>query len=215
MSTHIGTCGRHLWAAMVLGVEIASVVLNVAAGVCLLFFWYGYAFLLPFEKLRDGIWHLAVDRWWTPVNLFGVTGTVLASTGLIAFSWTTDLTAGGLIGVLLAVVGLQLLGGNLAWESLIWPVLASKQRELLRFDGPLYRSGTLAAYFAGAGVLFAGGYVTLAVSLGDIAPTWIAVGLGTGATLFAVGPLFGRFQVVMRSIGMTSLAVSQASLALV
>lgn len=200
---------------MVLGVEAVSVVLNVAAGVCLLFFWYGYAFLLPFEKLGDGIWHLAADQRWTPINLVGVTGTVFASTGLIAVSWTTDLNTGSLIGVLLAVVGLHLLGGNLAWESLIWPVLASEQRELLRFEGPLYRNGTLVAYFAVAGVLFAGGYVTLAVSLGDITPTWIAVGLGTGATLFAFGPLFGRLQVVIRSIGITSLAVSQAALALV
>lgn len=195
--------------------DTASVVINIAAGACLLIFWYGYAFLLPFEKLKDGIWHLAVHNRWTPVNLFGVVGTVLASVGLVVLSWVTEFTTSGLIGVLLAVVGLQLLGGNLAWESFIWPVLAEEHPESLRFTGPLYRNTALLSYFAVAGVFFAVGYITLAISLGEISPAWIRVGIGVGAPLFALGPLTGRFQVLIRSIGITMLAVSQAALAVI
>jgi hypothetical protein len=190
------------------------VILNVAAGICLLAFWYGYAFLLPFKMLKDGVWHLAAHSRWTPINLFGVAGTVLASAGLIVFSWTTNLDTPGLIGVLLAVAGLQLLGANLVWESLIWPVLAKQTPDLLRFDGPLYTSRVLLGFFTIAGVAFASGYVTLAVSIGGVAPVWVAVGLGVGAPLFALGPLFGRFQIAVRSIGITLLAISQAALAL-
>lgn len=177
----------------------------------MLVFWYGYALLLPFEKLKDGIWHLASNPRWTPINLFGVTGTVLASTGLIVYSWSEQLSNGGILGVVLAVAGLQLLGANLVWESLIWPVLARRQPDLLRFDGPLYGSRLFLGFFAAAGVLFSAGYITLAWSL-DGVPGLVRFGLGVGATLFALGPLFGRGQVAVRSIGITLLAVSQAVL---
>lgn len=191
--------------------DVAVVVLNVAAGVCLLVFWYGYALLLPFEKLREGIWHLAADRRWTPINLFGVIGAVLASAGLIVYSWSEQLSSGGMVGVVLAVAGLQLLGANLVWESLIWPVLAKRQPDLLRFDGPLYGSRVILGFFAVAGVVFAAGYITFAWSLGGV-PTVVRLGLGIGAPLFALGPLFGQAQVVVRSIGITLLAFSQAVL---
>lgn len=180
----------------------------------LLTFWYGYALLLPFGKLNQGIWHLAVDPKWTPVNLSGVAGTVLASAGLIVYSWSEELTGGGFVGVVLAVGGLQLLGANLVWESLIWPVLAKRQPDLLRFDGPLYGSRLLLGFFAVAGVMFAAGYITIAVSVWGAVPSWAAVGLGVGAPLFVLGPLFGPAQVVVRSIGITFLAVSQAALPL-
>lgn len=181
------------------------------AGLCLLVFWFGYALLLPFAKLKDGIWHLASSQRWTPVNLFGVAGTVLASAGLIVYSWSQQLGTGAMFGVVFAVVGLQLLGANLVWESLIWPVLAKRQPDLLRFDGPLYRSRLILGFFVAAGVLFAVGYVTLSVSLDEV-PAVVRLGLGVGAPLFALGPLFGPAQVIVRSIGITLLAVSQSVL---
>lgn len=185
--------------------------MNVSAGVCLLVFWYGYALLLPFEKLRDGIWHLAANPRWTPINLFGVTGTVLASAGLVVYSWSEQLGTAGMFGVVFSIAGLQLLGANLVWESLIWPVLANRQPDLLRFDGPLYGSRLILGFFAVAGILFAVGYITLASSL-DGAPILVRLGLGVGAPLFALGPLFGSAQVIVRSIGITLLAAAQSAL---
>ncbi len=193
-------------------VDLASRVLNVAAGAGLLVFWYGYALLLPFARLKEGIWHLVGNPRWTPINLIGVAGTILASAGLIVYSWSEDLSGTGHAGVGMAVAGLQMLGANLVWESLIWPVLARRRPDLLRFDGPFYRSRLILGFFAIAGVLFAAGYITLAVSLGDGAPAWVAIGLGVGAPLFALGPMLGPAQVGARSIGITLLAVSQAAL---
>lgn len=189
----------------------AVVVLNVAAGISLLVFWYGYALLLPFEKLEDGIWHLASDAKWTPINLFGVAGVAFASAGLIVYSWSEQLSNGGMVGVVLAVGGLQLLGANLVWESLIWPVLAKRHTDLLRFDGPLYGSRLIIAFFAVAGTVFAAGYVVLGSSLVGV-PALVRLGLGAGAPLFAFGPLFGSSQMAVRSAGITLLAISQAAL---
>ena len=195
-----------------MSVDTTSVIVNVAAGLCLLAFWFGYALVLPFDRLRDGVWHLAVNRWWVPINLLGVTGTVLASCGLILISWTHDLTTLALVSVLLSVAGLQLLGGNLAWESVVWPVLARENHGLLAFDGPLYRSAALLGYFALAGVLFAVGYSILGAAIGPDYPVAVRVGLGLGAVLFAVGSLAGRYQVVVRSVGICILTASQAAL---
>ena len=194
-----------------MSVNTASVIVNVAAGLCLLAFWFGYALALPFDRLRDGVWHLAVNRWWVPINLIGVTGTVLASCGLILISWTHDLTTLALVSVLLAVAGLQLLGGNLAWESVVWPVLARENHGLLAFDGPLYRSGVLVGYFALAGVLFAVGYSIFGAAIGPDYPMAVRVGLGLGAVLFAAGSLTGRYHVVVRSVGICILTASQAA----
>ena len=194
-----------------MSVGTASVIVSVAAGLCLLAFWFGYALVLPFDRLRDGVWHLAVNRWWVPINLLGVAGTVLASCGLILISWTHDLTTLALVSVLIAVAGLQLLGGNLAWESVVWPVLARENHGLLAFDGPLYRSGALLGYFALAGVLFAVGYSVLGAAIGPDYPMTVRVGLGLGAVLFAVGSLAGRYQVVVRSVGICILTASQAA----
>lgn len=195
-----------------MSVDTASVIVNVAAGVCLLVFWFGYALVLPFDRLRDGVWHLAVNRWWVPVNLIGVTGTVLASAGLILISWTQNLTTVAMVSVLLVVAGLQLLGGNLAWESVVWPVVARENHDLLAFDGPLYRNQTLLGYFTVAGLVFGVGYSMLGASLGPNYPVVIRVGLGVGAVLFALGSLTGRYQVVVRSVGICILTASQAAL---
>jgi hypothetical protein len=145
------------------------------------------------------------------MNILGVIGAVLASAGLILYSWSDQLGNGGMFGVILAVAGLQLLGANLVWESLIWPVLAKRQPDLLRFDGPLYKSRLILGFLVVAGVLFAAGYVTFAWSL-DGVPALVRLGLGIGAPLFALGPLFGPAQVVVRSTGITLLAVSQSAL---
>jgi hypothetical protein len=192
--------------------EAASLTLNILAAVCLLAFWYGYALALPFKRLPEGIRHLAVHPRWPLINLLGLAGTVFASAGLIVISWNTELNTLGSVGVLLAVAGLQLLGGNLAWESMIWPVLAKTHPTVLSFDGPLYSNGLLLGYFALAGLIFSSGYVLLALSLRDTTPIWIVFGLGCGAPLFAAGPLFGRYQVLIRSVGITLLTVAQAAL---
>lgn len=192
--------------------DSASIVVNAAAGVLLLGFWFGYALVLPFDRLSEGVWHLAVTRWWVPVNLVGVTGTVFASGGLILISWTQDLTTLGMVSVLVAVAGLQLLGGNLAWESVVWPVLAHERHRLLAFNGPLYQSRVLLGYFAVAGLLFALGYSLFGFALGPGYPMVIRIGLGLGAVLFAVGSLTGRYQVIVRSLGICMLTASQAAL---
>lgn len=189
--------------------DLASIVLNLLAGLCLLAFWYAYALVLPFSRLSEGIRDLALHPEWPLINLLGVAGTVLASAGLISESWARPLGGVGSVGVLFAIVGLQLLGANLAWESIIWPVLALRHPSVVRFDGPLYSSRLLLGFFTVAGLAFSAGYVLLAVAVWDISP-WVGLGFGLGAPLFAIGSLLGRFQAVVRSVGITVLAASQA-----
>jgi hypothetical protein len=183
----------------------------MAAASCLLGFWYLYALILPFHRLPEGIWHLARHPGWRPINLLGVAGTVLASLGLVLV-WQVHPTPTTTTGMLLAVAGLQLLGGTLAWDAILWPILAREHTELLAFDGPLYQSRALLGFFGVAGLLFSAGYVVLAVGVDASAIPRVA--MGVGAPLFAFGPLFGSLQVWVRSVGITLLSLGQAGLVL-
>lgn len=191
---------------------VLGAVLHVLAGVALAGFWYLYALVLPFRRLREGVWHLARDRNWTWINLMGSGGAVLAILALVVL-WRVHSPLGGQmgsIGVLLGAAGLSMLGGNLAWEAILWPILARRDEGVLAFDGPIYRSRVMLGFFGVAGLVFSAGFVLVGLALREgtlgEAPAWC---LTLGAPAFALGPLFGNLQVIVRSVGITALAVGE------
>lgn len=186
--------------------------LHVLAGAALVGFWYLYALVLPFRRLREGIWHLARDRNWTWINLLGSAGAVLAILALVVL-WHLhpDLDGRlGVAGVLAAVAGLSMLSGNLAWEAILWPILTRHDERVLAFDGPIYRSKVMLGYFAAAGLAFSVGYVLVGLALRDGPlgglPAWCLI---VGAPAFALGPMMGNLQVLVRSVGITLLAAGE------
>lgn len=190
--------------------------LHGLAGVALLGFWYLYALVLPFRKLREGIWHLALNRHWTWISMLGGGGAVTAAAALVLLSRVEASLAGelGTVGVLLAITGLAMLAGNLFWEAILWPVLARRDPQILAFDGPIYSSRVMLGFFGAAGLAFAVGFMIVGIALLDGSlPPGAAWCLIVGAPLFALGPAFGGLQMMARSVGITALAAGQLWLA--
>ncbi|MCO4770066.1 MAG: hypothetical protein KDA24_08565 [Deltaproteobacteria bacterium] len=193
---------------------VACAVLHGLSGVLLAAFWWLYAIVLPFHRLREGIHHLALDRNWTWISMIGGGGAILGSLALTLLWRLEPALAGtlGTAGVLVGSAGLSMLAGNLFWEAILWPPLARHDASVLSFSGPLYSSRTLLAFFGLAGLLFSGGFITVGLLLRDsfgIAGWCLAL----GAPAFALGPLFGRYQVAVRSAGITALAAGQIAIA--
>lgn len=187
---------------------------HALGAVLLLSFWYLYALVLPFDQLEDGIQALALHWAWPAINLTGGAGALAGLVGLASL-WRAEASLHGKLGstgVVFGCLGLSMLGSNLFWEAIIWPPLAERAPDLLAFDGPLYRSRALVAFFALAGMLFSVGYVCVGAALGPVSPKakWCFV---VGAPLFALGPFFGSPQVWVRSAGITILAAGMAWLA--
>jgi len=191
--------------------------LHLAAGVAMAAFWYLYALILPFRLLPKGIHHLAIHRAWPAINLVGTVGSILAVLGWaqLRVEYDSDLGSWAEAAVLIAVVGLVLLAGNLSWEAILWPPIARRDPDLLAFAGPIYRDRLLLTYFSLAGLLFAVGYVMVSFTFpSEVTPMGSRIGLGIGAPLFAFGPLFGRLQILCRSLGITLVSLGHVWLAL-
>ncbi len=188
-----------------------SGIINIAAGVILLVFWYSYAILLPYSKLSTTLSVLVSNRHWMPINILGVSGALLGLLGQggIYVSQIEQVGWLGLIGYLVASVGTALLLGALLWDTILWPTLVDYDAGLLDFQGPIYQSKTFVPFFVVSGLIYSLGYVLVGVGIlkADVLPGFGGVLLAVGAPLFGLGAMFGKHQVVPRSIGVTLLSV--------
>lgn len=185
--------------------------INIFSGLLMLAFWYLYAILLPYRQLSNTISILVLDRHWTLVNVLGVSGSILGILGLTGSFFVQLAKFGrlGLIGFLCAFLGATLLFGALLWDTIIWPILAQHDSTLLDFQGPIYSSKTFVPFFVSAGLVYSLGFILfgIATAQAGVLPGWGGIMLAIGAPLFGLGALFGSYQVIPRTIGVTVFSI--------
>jgi hypothetical protein len=189
-----------------------AAIANILSGVLLLTFWSLFAVLLPYRQLSDTLSILVLNRYWVPVNLFGVTGAISGLFGLVGifFRLGDNASCLSLIGFFLAFLGTLLILGTLLWDTVIWPILANHDPSLLDFQGPIYASRTFLPFFITAGLVYSVGYLLfgLAIANSPFIPAGAGWLLAAGGPLFGLGPLFGRLQVLARTVGIVLLSAS-------
>lgn len=188
-----------------------SGILNVVAGIALAAFWYLYAILLPYRKLSTTLAILVKNRWWTPVNILGVSGALLGLLGQggILVSQINHVTWLGLLGFFIASAGTAFLLGPLLWDTILWPILVESDAGFLDFQGPIYQSRSFVPFFVVSGLLYSLGYILVGVGIMKVGvlPSIGGLLLAVGAPMFGLGAMFGKFQVIPRSIGVTLLSI--------
>ena len=184
---------------------------NIIAGVLLLAFWSLFAILLPYRRLSDTLSILVLNRYWIPVNALGVAGAIFGLFGLVGIfaSLGENLSGLDLIGFILAFLGTVLIIGTLLWDTIIWPILANHEPSLLDFQGPIYSSKTFLPFFITAGLVYSVGYLLfgLAITNSTTFPAGAGWLLAIGGPLFGIGPMFGNWQVIVRTVGIVLLSV--------
>ena len=186
--------------------------LNIASGILMLVFWYLYAILLPYGQLSNSLSLLVLNKNWTFINLIGSMGALLGIIGLVGLFMSIEgsLSKFAVFGFTVALIGGILMFIALARDTLLWPILADHDPNLLDFSGPIYTSKTFLPFFIFSGVIYTIGHVIfgLAVAKTNLYPVLAGHMLAWGALLFGVGAAFGGFQVYVRSIGVTALSLS-------
>jgi len=186
-------------------------IMNFAAGVLLLAFWYLYALLLPYQELDHTLSILVVDRHWVLVNLLGVAGSLCGLLGLVGMVMKTvdTLPKLGFIGFILAFFATVLFTATLVWDTLLWPILVKHNPALLDFNGPLYTSSTFVPFFIMTGVAYSAGCILFGLALAKSGglPYWGCLLITTGTPIFGLGAMFGKLQIYPRTLGITLLCV--------
>jgi hypothetical protein len=192
--------------------------LNLIAGVLLIVYWSAFALFLPYGKLTTTLSILVSSRNWGWINTVGTAGALAGLLGQAAIlamqipntSWYS--TAGFYV----AVAGTALLVGTMLWEAVLWPILYRTDESMLEFQGPIYSSRSFLGFFIAAGLIFGVGYVLVGIGIAQsgVLPRIAGILLAIGAPTFGLGALFGKYQVYVRSVGVTLMSAGLIWLAL-
>jgi len=185
--------------------------LNIFGGIALLIYWYAFAIFLPYGELSTTLSILVKNRNWSWINWLGVSG---ATAGLLgqASIYLFQVEASNLfgsIGFYVAVLGTTFLIGTMTWETVLWPILVKQDESWLSFTGPIYSSRIFMPFFIVSGLVYAVGYVLVGIGVmqSGLFPALPGLLLAIGAPAFALGALFGKFQVYPRSLGVTLMSI--------
>jgi hypothetical protein len=188
----------------------SSGVINIAAGVMLIVYWYAFAIFMPYRDLSTTLSLLVKNRNWTWINALGALGALLGLLGQpgILLAQIEIVGTIGVIGFFIASIGTVLLLGTMLWETVLWPILVDHDTSLLDFMGPIYRSKTFVPFFVVAGLIYSVGYAMVGAGImqADVLPRTGGLLLAIGAPTFGLGAMFGKVQVYPRSIGVTLLS---------
>lgn len=188
-----------------------SSILNIAAGVFLLIYWFAFALFMPYKELSTTLALLVEHRNWVWINTIGVLGALfglLGQAGILAVQGQ-QASLVGVAGYFVASAGTVLLIGTMIWETVLWPIIVKHDRDLLNFNGPLYQSKTFVPFFVISGLIYSLGYILVGVGIMQtgILPWMGGLLLAVGAPTFGLGSMFGKYQVYPRSIGVTLMSV--------
>lgn len=185
--------------------------LNLIAGITLIVYWYAFAIFMPYGQLSTTIAILVKNRNWSWINALGVMG---ALTGLLgqAAIYVAQLNVANLIssiGFYVAVAGTTLLIGTMLWETVLWPILLKQDETLLSFSGPIYQSKVVLPFFIAAGLIYSLGYVLVGIGIvqSGVLPRMAGILIAVGAPIFGLGPMFGKLQAYIRSVGVTVMSI--------
>lgn len=188
-----------------------SAYFNMGSGILLLAFWYLYVILLPYSQLSTTISLLVLNRNWVFVNILGSLGAMLGIIGLVGLyiSLGDSASKAATIGFIIALIGSILMFVVLLRETLVWPILAAHDPSLLDFTGPIYSSSTFFPFFIFSAILYTIGNIIFGLSLAKfpLYPMMAGHLLAWGALLFGFGNLFGEWQVMIRSVGITGYSI--------
>ena len=188
-----------------------SAYLNLLAGVALLVYWYAFALFLPYRELSSTLSILVKNKNWLWINSLGVLGALSGLLGQagIYLVQSANTTWYASTGFYLASTGTTLLIGTMLWETVLWPILVRQDESLLDFQGPIYLSKTFLPFFIISGVIYSIGYVMVGVGIrqAGVLPQIGGLLLAIGAPTYGLGSMFGKYQVYIRSIGVSLLSV--------
>ncbi|WP_455382289.1 hypothetical protein [Salinispira pacifica] len=146
---------------------------------------------------------------WVPINVIGLVATLLLAIGLSGFLARQAERPGtlGFLGAIVSIAGVVLFGALQFDETFVWPLLAVHAPQLMEPGGPMFTNGPFLSVYLIMGVLFAGGFVLLAVHLIRLKshPLVLELLLLVGAVLFAGGTLVPVF---VRTVGVLLLGAS-------
>lgn len=195
---------------MVESFVVGSGVINAASGILLIVYWYAFAIFMPYRELSTTLSLLVRNRNWTWINALGVFGALfglLGQPGMLVAQFE-NINVVGIVGFFVASAGTVMLLGTMLWETVLWPILVRHDSSLLDFSGPIYRSKTFLPFFISAGLLYSTGYVMVGVAImqAEILPAAGGLLMAIGAPTFGLGAMFGKYQAIVRSIGVTLLS---------
>lgn len=193
--------------------------INAIAGISLLIYWYAFAIFMPYGQLTTTIALLVRNRNWTWINALGVFGALmglLGQAGIYVVQSEFPNTYATL-GFYIASAGTTLLIGTMLWETILWPILEKADEVLLSFTGPIYQNKVFLPFFISAGLIYSLGYIMVGVGIiqSGVLPRLAGIFVAVGAPSFGLGLMFGRFQVYVRSLGVTLMSVGLIWLGLV
>jgi hypothetical protein len=186
--------------------------INVLAGLTLLVYWYAFALFMPYGQLSTTLALLVRNRNWSWINTLGVFGALMGLLGQASIYMfqlaNTNLYAS--LGFYIASAGTTLLIGTMLWETVLWPILQQHDEALLSFTGPIYQSKVFLPFFIVAGLVYSLGYVLVGVGIVEagVLPRTAGIFIAIGAPSFGLGLMFGKFQVYVRSLGVTLMSVA-------
>lgn len=191
--------------------------LNLLAGFSLLVYWYAFAIFLPYRELSTTLAILVRNRNWLWINLLGILGALagLLGQGAILMAQGPGAAPYASPGYYLAVGGTTLLVATMSWETVLWPILIRHDESLLAFQGPLYSSRMFLGFFIASGLVFGVGYALVGAGIAQSGtlPQGAGILLAIGAPTFGLGALFGKYQAVVRSVGVTLMSAGLVWLA--
>jgi hypothetical protein len=183
---------------------------NLASGILLLVYWYAFALFLPYRELSSTLSILVENRNWTWINTLGILGAMsglLGQAGIYVHQMeNSNLYASS--GFYIAAAGTTFLIATMVWETVLWPILVKYERSLLDFQGPIYSSKIFLPFFITAGLIYSAGMILVGIGIvqAGVLPRIAGYLLALGAPAFGLGAMFGKYQVYVRSLGITLLS---------
>jgi len=182
---------------------------SIVSGMSYFLWWWGFYFLLPFEKVMNNYPEVILHHFWIPVNLFQVLGLIFYYLFITAFIQRNfqNTFSSELIKVLtaIAVFGLS---GIAFYETFLWPDIAFNSPDLLLlksspvYNGILFLSSTITVIFS---FMISGIYIGNLMRKESGASGII---FSIGIFLFCMGYSAGEFRYAIQSVGLSGWSIA-------